>query len=270
MSYSKYYVYKEQTSTDGGASWQYTGNETPSGESIGTYSTLEECEGSGPTPPSPYSEQYFTVVPKGNGAIKFLKDAICRQNYCWYSSDNGVTWIDIKTNEIPLITNNKILIKSNRAVIYDWATYGIGHFSANTQFDVEGNIMSLTKLDNFADKTTIDKPIFLQLFSGCTGLTSAENLVLPSGPYNGMFWECSSLTKAPALLNKKISATQMFQGCSSLNNITCLAEDNIGGAYGTGYWVRGVSQTGTFYKKAGASWPSGDSGIPTGWTVVEV
>lgn len=32
----------------------------------------------------------------------------------------------------------------------------------------------------------------------------------------------------------------------------------------------GVSPTGTFVKKAGVDWPTGNSGIPSGWTVVEV
>lgn len=59
MSYNKYYVYKQQVSYDGGSTWQYTGNETPSGDSIGEYETLEECEGGGPTPPHYDNEFLF-------------------------------------------------------------------------------------------------------------------------------------------------------------------------------------------------------------------
>lgn len=43
--YNKYYVYKEQVSYDGGETWSDTGSETPSGDPIGSYSTLVECEG---------------------------------------------------------------------------------------------------------------------------------------------------------------------------------------------------------------------------------
>lgn len=51
MDYNKYYVYKEMVTYDSGQSWEYTGNETPSGDPIGTYDTLEECETStGHTP----------------------------------------------------------------------------------------------------------------------------------------------------------------------------------------------------------------------------
>lgn len=45
MSYRKYYLYKEQVSLDDGETWEDTGNETPSGDPIASYSTLEECEG---------------------------------------------------------------------------------------------------------------------------------------------------------------------------------------------------------------------------------
>lgn len=48
MSYKKYYVYKEKVSYDNGRTWSYTGNEAPSGNSIGTYSTLESCTGETP------------------------------------------------------------------------------------------------------------------------------------------------------------------------------------------------------------------------------
>ena len=47
MSYKKYYIYKEQYSNDGGQTWIDTGNETASGNPIGTYDTLAECEGLG-------------------------------------------------------------------------------------------------------------------------------------------------------------------------------------------------------------------------------
>ena len=34
-------------------------------------------------------------------------------------------------------------------------------------------------------------------------------------------------------------------------------------------WVSGVPSTGTFVKNPDASWPTGTSGIPSGWTVVD-
>jgi hypothetical protein len=34
-------------------------------------------------------------------------------------------------------------------------------------------------------------------------------------------------------------------------------------------WVSGVASSGNFYKKSGVTIPSGVSGIPSGWTVVD-
>lgn len=51
MSYKKYYAYKKQISYDGGTTWSdvFPNEFQPSGSSIGTYETLEECEGGTPT-----------------------------------------------------------------------------------------------------------------------------------------------------------------------------------------------------------------------------
>ena len=35
-------------------------------------------------------------------------------------------------------------------------------------------------------------------------------------------------------------------------------------------WVYNVASSGTFYKAAGVTIPTGVSGIPSGWTVIEV
>lgn len=50
MSYKKYYIYKQQVSYDNGETWEDVSPlvTTPSGDSIGEYATLEECEGIAP------------------------------------------------------------------------------------------------------------------------------------------------------------------------------------------------------------------------------
>jgi hypothetical protein len=60
----------------------------------------------------------------------------------------------------------------------------------------------------------------------------------------------------------------MFYGCSNLNSIVMLAT-GISASNCLKNWVSGVSSTGTFVKhKDMTSLPSGNSGIPSGWTVV--
>ena len=86
-----------------------------------------------------------------------------------------------------------------------------------------------------------------------------------------MFARCTSLTKAPVLKAETLvdnCYNAMFNGCSALNDITMLATE-ITAIDCLNYWVYNVSATGTFTKAAGVTWPTGDSGIPSGWTVNE-
>lgn len=124
--------------------------------------------------------------------------------------------------------------------------------------------------------TTLKQYCYSYMFNGCTSLTIAPELpanTLVKNCYTYMFGDCTSLTTAPEL-----SATvlvewcyaNMFYGCTSLNNIKCLATSGINVSFSTNAWTRNVSSTGTFIKAAGVTWPTGASGIPSGWTVVEV
>ena len=57
----------------------------------------------------------------------------------------------------------------------------------------------------------------------------------------------------------------MFYGCIKLNNVKCLATTLETNA--TTDWLEGVAVNGTFVKNSTTIWPTGTSGIPTGWTV---
>ena len=57
----------------------------------------------------------------------------------------------------------------------------------------------------------------------------------------------------------------MFSGCSNLNKIIISAQD-ISASGCIDNWVQGVSATGDFYNLGGATYSSGASGIPSGWT----
>lgn len=121
--------------------------------------------------------------------------------------------------------------------------------------------------------TTLEVACYASMFNGCTSLTSAPELpatTLAIQCYQGMFYNCSSLSTAPQLPATTLTQTcyrSMFSGCTSLNSITCLATD-ISADYCTNYWVSGVASSGTFTKAASMnSWTSGESGIPSNWTV---
>ena len=121
--------------------------------------------------------------------------------------------------------------------------------------------------------TALAKECYRCMFQGCTSLVNAPELpatALADDCYGGMFWGCTSLVNAPTLPATALADScyeYMFQGCTSLNYIKCLATD-IPHNRCTQEWVRGVASTGTFVKNASmASWTTGTSGIPTGWTV---
>lgn len=225
-------------------------------------------------PTHDYSLDYLTFTALESGTFKFSNNSLD------YSLDGGSTWTTLSPNtDSPTVNaGNKILWKASG--LTPTVIAGIGNFSSTGQFNVEGNIMSLVFGDNFVGETDLTGKnyAFYGLFSWCSNLVSAENLVLPAttlaeyGCYQNMFSNCTSLTTAPELpatTLKNFCYQDMFNGCTNLNYIKCLAT-NISASYCTTNWVNGVSSSGTFVKDANmTSWAIGNNGIPSNWTVVD-
>lgn len=121
--------------------------------------------------------------------------------------------------------------------------------------------------------TTLTNDCYYGMFRGCTSLAKAPELpatTLANDCYNSMFYGCASLTQAPELPATTLAANcydAMFYNCTKLNYIKMLATD-ISASNCLNNWVNGVSSTGTFVKNAAMeSLPTGNSGIPNGWTV---
>ena len=139
--------------------------------------------------------------------------------------------------------------------------------------------MSLVYGDNFIGQKTLQSGgTFSGLFFSYSKMISDEEhkLVLPATTltndcYRHLFYGCTNLTTAPELPAPTLVQScysEMFGGCSKLNYITCLATD-ISASNCTGNWVSSVASTGIFVKNPRMNgWPTGNSGIPTGWTVI--
>ena len=191
-----------------------------------------------------------------------------------YSTDGGSTW-DTTTGATTLNLSEGDTIQFKRNSL----TTAQGMFSGNTAitFNVYGNIMSLLYGDSFVGETTFPNvnSVFSQLLSN-SSVVYACNLILPpttlfSGCYQQMFQICGNLLIGPELLPTTLVAScykKMFSTCPNLSFVKCLATD-ISATGSLASWLYGVSATGTFVKAAGVTWPSGTSGIPDGWTVVE-
>ena len=115
-----------------------------------------------------------------------------------------------------------------------------------------------------------------EMFKDCVNLVYSPKLLpamyLKGGDYKSMFEGCINLITTPELPATNVmygSYDSMFKGCSKVNYIKCLATNLINQSVnGVDNWVQGVSPTGTFVKSANMdTWPTGASGIPTGWTV---
>lgn len=129
----------------------------------------------------------------------------------------------------------------------------------------------LTNTPTILAKTVSDN-CFQNMFELCTSLVNPPDLssVTDVRQYgmSGMFDRCTSLVSSPDLL---ATATYpgcyrwMFNGCSSLNYVKCTM--SYYNSERTFMWMNGVPATGTFVKKSGVTWGSGESGVPSGWTI---
>lgn len=146
--------------------------------------------------------------------------------------------------------------------------------------------------------TTLGQSCYYQMFQNCSTLTVAPQLpatIMADGCYGGMFYSCRALTTAPDISHittlengccdkmfrdsgiQSIVVSpatpisycynEMFYNCTSLSYIKCLTTSP--NTSQTWNWASGVAANGTFVKKQGVTWESGNNGIPTGWTVLE-
>lgn len=244
-----------------------------------------------------YSHQRFTVEMLEDGDIEW--------------DGNGYNYYDIIRNgeiyeEASQLDHGVFgLLRGDKVEFYLQQDIPFGYNGKSihslAKHNVSGNIMSLLYA-NYDNQTTIPFTNALaDMFSGDTGLISAENLELPAttlkdGCYNRMFSGCTSLTTAPELPATTLAPgcyfdmfagctslekapelpattlvercyTQMFYRCSNLKYVKCLATDNSA-TDSTYWWLSRTSRTGTFIKETNMTdWTTGANGIPSGWTV---
>lgn len=170
---------------------------------------------------NPYAREYFTVEALGDGTITWKKSG----SNSYYSTDNGVTWLDWNYNfqNIPVSTGDKIIFKAI-STSYSGYSYSSDKITSTCQINVSGNVKSLFLGDDFYQGKMDPYSRFEAVFNGNTNLISAENLILETKEvycsYYGLFADCTNLTKAPQLSARKLYTTgcyqSMFAGCTSL------------------------------------------------------
>lgn len=159
-----------------------------------------------------YSVDYLTFNISSDGIID------CPVTQMYYSINNGA-WTEYLGTPFSVVNGDIVKFK-NGSGNYPYSTYNGSSFSGTTAgFEVQGNIMSMLYGDDFLNKTNLNSyqtnsKHFQYFFRNCSGMTSAENLVLPAtglsvNCYQYMFVYCSSLTKTP----KNLPATTLTYGC---------------------------------------------------------
>ena len=253
-----------------------------------------------------YSQDYLTLNALSSGTILWKALGSNMTRTISYSLDSGQTWSSITSTSagvpITVTAGQKVLIKgTNAGYAKDKSNYS-GFEGGTAMYDIEGNIMSLVYGDNFASNSALTTAYtFCSIFKKSNAV-SAENLILPATTltnycYRAMFSYAESLTTPPALpattlargcywyMFEKAPITSapdllaptltnecygnMFNGCSQLNYIKCLATGGFSATSALTNWVSNVAATGTFVKDSNTTWNTGNSGIPTGWVVVD-
>lgn len=135
------------------------------------------------------------------------------------------------------------------------------------------NCESLVNAPRILPAMTLAKSCYFGMFDTCESLVNAPELPateLAQSCYYSMFHTCKSLTTAPVLPATTLAKScyySMFTLCWNLNYIKALFTTTPSDTYTHG-WVSGVASTGTFVKNKDATWDvTGQSGIPSGWTV---
>ena len=146
-------------------------------------------------------------------------------------------------------------------------TYAFRYFFYNNS-----HIVNHSEYDLVLPATNLTTGCYYGMFYLCTGLTRTVELpatTLTQSCYHLMYYCCTSLTAAPKISASRIETSsfyQMFSGCANLKYVKCLATSMVTNS--TFNWLSGVSGSGVFVKDANMNdWPSGASGIPSGWTV---
>lgn len=195
-----------------------------------------------------FCKLFATRTSIGKADRLYLGNYMTLTKYCYNEMFNGCTSLE-KAPELPATT------------LASWC-YGY-------MFNGCTSLREAPKLP----ATTLANYCYDSMFLGCTSLEKAHELpatTLANSCYDHMFYGCTSLEKAPVLpatMLVEYCYNNMFSYCTNLKEITCLAED-ISTQYCVSQWVNGVAQSGTFTKSPNmSSWPTGNSGIPSGWTV---
>ena len=191
-----------------------------------------------PTP----TKDYLRTIARDSGTISLVIGTSVSTSSLTsisYSLDSGSTWVTSAntdgasvTLETPTLANGDVVYWKGDGVQLATNTNGGTYtsFSSSTNYDVEGNVMSLLAGDNFENAELASGYTYhlANLFRANTKVINASGMTIPSmkmygNDCNNMFTGCTSLVTAPSIINPTAYENgqngffkRMFASCTSL------------------------------------------------------
>ena len=133
--------------------------------------------------------------------------------------------------------------------------------------------------NNMLGATTMANSCCASMFRECPNLTNTPEIfatTLAESCCDAMFYHSAKITSAAPLHATTLVTNcykNLFNGCSLLASVTCYATD-ISAENCTNIWLadagKDVTGTKTIYTPSTTAWPNNTSGIPSGWTRVNL
>lgn len=219
---------------------------------------------------------YLTIEFIENGVFRFNPRMKYDVFYCINGDGN---WSIIGTSTLSINAKQTVSFKCNVSAS-NTIISEIGQFYISGLCRLKGNCMSMLYGDDAINQFSLvewEGYIFDSLFKNCGGIVHVSKNFLPAttlgfGCYTNMFEGCSLLCNTPDLPAAALDYRcyyRMFYGCSRLCYIKTLVTDRSESS-GMSNWVYNVNSRGFFIKDSTmTSLPTGASGIPSNWTVVD-
>lgn len=204
-----------------------------------------------------YSSKYFTIknVSSGNNTIGIKASSQLYRRTVYFSTNNGGSWSSVQATTsgatiTTLAPGGEVIVRHTGALGKQNDTARMyTQFTSTDNYEVFGNISSLTNGTNYKNKSTMPSYAFRSLFAGrlvaahnlsfdsytnasdhgCNGMFASSLITTPpklpmtelsDSCYEGMFSRCESLITAPQLPATNLSPTcykNMFYGCIALS-----------------------------------------------------
>lgn len=250
---------------------------------------------------TPLTDSKYFVMQALTGTIVSLNTAGSPSGSISYRKNGTGSWTTLSSG-VSLAKDDYIELKGNYASSDYNSNYVTFSASTPSSINIGGYLAALqNNAEIDSSNNTVSSP-FSHLFSGCTGLVSAEYLNLPSNTVFGMYYkcfqECTNLVTSPRVLPETIMKgaeyQRMFYGCSNLETTPIISATTVEG-YGSfqsmfyycgkitsltiyftsrpsqdniyRYWLSGVNTTGVCYCPSSATYSASDISLPSTWTL---